>query len=186
MEGRALPGAALALLVAVSGCMGGAEPIPVGCGSVPPTDPDILADTLAVTIVLAQPPSRATDVLVRVDPLSERGAVLFSDTAPESAAAVSASVTTDAVFHGCVNERADGFRLQVEEAPIGRVYVRISSNRPVAVRLAIEAADGAAPGSLPDRSEVMGGGQQAAELIVSPGASGRRAWSFDPPFRSRE
>lgn len=186
MERRALPGAAFTLLLGLAACMAGEGPVPVACGSVPPADPDLLADTLAVTLVLAERPSRPTHVLVRVDPLSEPGAVLFSGTAPESAAAVSASLTPDAVFHGCVSERADGFRLRAEKAPIGRVWVRVSSNRPVAVRLVTEASEAGGPGSLREGAGAADDADEGGALVVAPGASGRRAWSFEAPPGSRE
>lgn len=186
MERRALSGAAFAVLLGLGSCGGGEGPIPVACGSIPPTDPDVLADTLELTVVLAERPTRSTDVLVRVDPLSERGAVLFSDAAPESAAAVSASLTTDAVFQGCISERAEGFLLRAEEAPIGRVWVKVSSNRPVAVRLVNE-APGAEPGAAPPAaSETTGGPEGTATFVVEPGSSGRRAWPLDAPSGDRE
>lgn len=179
-------GSTLAILLGVGACVGGGGPIPVACGSLSPADPDVLADTLEVTIVLAERPARPTDVLVRVDPLSERGAVLFSGTPPESAAAVSASLTTDAVFQGCINERADGFRLRAQKAPIGRVWVKVSSNRPVAVRLESEVfgTEFGAPRLGPADGTLVA--EQTAALIVAPGASGRRAWPLAAPPRSPE
>lgn len=182
----ALPGSALALLLGVGACVGGEGPVPVACSSLSPAGPDGFADTLEVTIVLAERPTRPTDVLVRVDPLSERGAVLFADTPPESAAAVSASLTTDAVFQGCINERADGFRLRAEEAPIGRVWVRVSSNRPVAVRLETEASGTEFGSRLPDRADGALDTERTPALVVAPGASGRREWPVDAPPRSPE
>lgn len=186
MGRRASSGSALALLLVVGACVGGEGPIPVACGSLSPTDPDVLADTLQVTIVLAERPTRPTDVLVRVDPLSERGAVLFAGTPPESAAAVSASLTTDAVFQGCINERADGFRLRAEKAPIGRVWVKVSSNRPVAVRLETEASGTEFGSPRLDPADGTLDVEQTAALIIAPGASGRRAWPLAAPPRSPE
>ncbi len=186
MKGRAVRGVALVLLLGLTACGGGDGPIPVACGSVPPTDPDVLADTLELTVVLAERPTRSTEVLVRVDPLTERGAVLFSGTPPESAAAVSAALTTDAVFQGCINERADGFRLRAEEAPIGRVWVRVSSNRPVSVRLVTEAPGAEPRAGPPAASGPPGGPEVTATLVVPPGSSGRRAWPLDAPSGDRE
>lgn len=186
MGGRTLSGCALALLLGVAACVGGEGPVPVACGSLSPAGPEGYADTLEVTVVLAERPTRPTDVLVRVDPLSERGAVLFSGTPPESAAAVSASLTTDAVFQGCINERADGFRLRAQKAPIGRVWVKVSSNRPVAVRLETEAPATEFGTPRPDPADGTLDVEQTAALIVAPGASGRRAWPLAAPSRNPE
>jgi len=98
--------------------------------------------------------------MVRVDPLSEPGAVVFEAGTPPTAAAAAAALTTSGAFQGCIASAPSRFELRATEAPLGRVWLRISSNVPVAARFVVGATQDGAPGS-------------AAEVLVPPGTSGQ-------------
>lgn len=134
--------------------------VPVDCRSVS-TAGHAEADTLRVVVHIDTHRPR-TRLLVRVDPLSERGAVLFAEGTPPTAGAVSVALTTSAVFQGCVADAPSGFELRAPEAPRGRIWLRVSSNLPVVARLDI--------GSTP-----AGSGESDARVVVAPGTSGQAA-----------
>jgi len=103
-------------------------------------------------------------LIVRVDPLNDPGAVHFAPEVPRTAAAAALAVTADGTFHGCLGEAPVGFRLHAGAAPRGRLWVRVSSDRAVAVRL-----------FLPDgvRAEAASNG---GVVRVDPGASLSVRW----------
>lgn len=166
-------------LGALAGC-DQVEPPVVACASTAgPSAPD---DALVVQPLLGEAPRGGeTDVLVRVDSLHLRGAVSFSTPPPTNAAAVSLALTTDATFQGCLNPAPGGFRLHAAEAPRGRLWIRISSNRPVVVHAPRVAASTA---RAPDGDDGPPGAraQPDAEstLTVLPGTSGRARWEVTP------
>lgn len=165
-----------ALLIAalVTGC--GSEPaaVAVECavetlgpaGSADPRGPRTASDTIDVLLhVGAAPPSGSVRLMVRVDPLSEPGAVTFGAGTPGTAAAVAVALTERAVFHGCLGEAPSGFRLTASAAPRGRAWLRVSADRPVAVRLTVGEEDA---------------GGRAAVVSVGPGGSAATSWVQTP------
>jgi hypothetical protein len=150
----------------------------VACVSTP--GPAGLEDTLYVRLLLGvAPPEDQADVLVRVDPLNARGAVSFSAPPPPNAGAVSLAVTSDATFQGCLNPSPGGFRIHAREAPLGKLWIRVSSNRPVVIHPPRLAAHGPAPTR--DIRRGAGAGAQSSEppegLTVLPRASARARWN---------
>ncbi len=160
------------------GILAGCDPVgppAVSCASTAgPSTPD---DTLFIQPLLGAPPRRGrTDVLVRVDSLHVRGAVSFSAPPPPTAAAVSIALTTDATFQGCLNPAPGGFRLLAAEAPRGKLWIRVSSNRPVVVHAPSLATP---PGTVPERSDAALPGPPSRPdrfLTIAPGSSARRRW----------
>jgi len=110
-------------------------------------------------------------LIVRVDPLDEPGAVHFAPEVPRTAAAASLSVTADGTFHGCLGEAPAGFRLHADAAPRGRIWVRVSSDRAVAVRLLLP------EGARAEEESRVGVG------LVDPGASLTVRWGPEPGDR---
>ena len=123
------------------------------------------------------PSTRPLTLLVRVDPLAEPGAVLFEPDVPRTAAAVALTLTPEAVFQGCVGERPSGFDLRLPRVPRDRIWLRVSSDRSVAVTLT---ASPPAPGGT---AEPVRSVSRSARLLVEPGASGRASWDFLPEGR---
>jgi hypothetical protein len=117
-------------------------------------------DTLTVIMrVDRRSPNRVPRLLVRVDPLSEPGAVVFETGTPPTAAAAAVALTTSGTFQGCIASAPSRFELRATEAPLGRVWLRVSSNVPVSARLIVGPTQHGVPGS-------------EAAIIVSPGESG--------------
>lgn len=124
-------------------------------------------DTLDVRLHVTEPPrSNAVRLMVRVDPLSEPGAVAFGEGAPGTAAAVALALTEAAVFQGCLGRAPSGFRLLASAAPRARAWLRVSADRPVTVWLTVG-------------REGMGG--RSARISVAPGASGETSWRSEAP-----
>ena len=119
---------------------------------------DAGADTLTVWVHV-EDPTRQPRLLLRVDPLSERGAVMFEEGTPGTAAAAAIALTTSGTFEGCLSAAPQGFELRASAAPRGRVWLRVSSNVPVAAWLTIGDDPSGTTGS-------------EAHIVVSPGASG--------------
>jgi hypothetical protein len=151
---------AILYIITIGGaCAPASRTVAVDCRSVPSVD-GAGTDTLTVIMRIDRhSPNRPPRLLVRVDPLSEPGAVVFEEGTPATAAAASAALTTSATFQGCIASAPSSFELRALEAPLGRVWLRVSSNVPVAARLVVGATQGAPSGS-------------EAEIIVSPGKSG--------------
>ncbi len=145
------------------------------------TGPAGLKDTLHVRLLLGvAPPEDQADVLVRVDPLNVRGAVSFSTTPPPNAGAVSLAVTSDATFQGCLNPSPGGFQLHAAAAPLGKLWIRVSSNRPVVVhppRLAAHDADPTGDTSRDGTARAPSSDPREG-LAVLPGASARARWNL--------
>lgn len=146
----------------LASCSSAPESLPVGCevvrsGAVTP------ADTVYVDVELDEPlaPDATLRTMVRVEPLDEPGAVTFQGPISPSTAAVSATLIPGDAFHGCLGEAPQRFRLRAPRAPRDRVWVRVSADRPVTLRLSEDgrAVDGTAP------------------LTVLPGASGEARWN---------
>ncbi|MEX2465499.1 MAG: hypothetical protein WD995_01230 [Gemmatimonadota bacterium] len=117
------------------GCGPNRELVPVEC-VVTQSDGSLDGDTLDLHVHIDAPSGqRPPRLLVRVDPLSDRGAVTFGPGTPPTAAAASMALTTSAVFQGCAGITPAGFRFRAPEAPRGRVWLRVSSDVPVAVWL---------------------------------------------------
>lgn len=158
-------------LVGLLGACRDSGPPTVVCASTPGASGP--GDTLAVSLTLgAAPPDGEADVLVRVDPLSTRGALSFSAPPPPTAGAVSLALTADATFQGCANASPGGFRLHADEAPVGRLWIRVSSDRPVVVQAPRLAPPGAVAGG-----PALDG---PASLTILPGSSGRARWRIPP------
>lgn len=100
-------------------------------------------------------------LIVRVDPLDEPGAVHFDPGVPRTAGAASLGVEPGGQFQGCIGMEPAGFRLHASDAPRGRLWVRVSADRPVEVSLAVPAGMSA---------------EQAATSLVEPGGSAAVGW----------
>jgi hypothetical protein len=129
-------------------------------------------DTVEIRLTLDRASSsEGGRVMVRVDPLAEPGAVAFTADVPPTSVAVSATVTTSGVFHGCLGAAPVAFDLVVPAVPKGRVWVRVSSDRPVLLKVLPD----------PGPSDPPGGGTSVesvplAELSLAPGRSGEAVW----------
>ena len=171
--------AGLVLLGTLAGCDEGDLPAVACAATAGPSSPE---DTLFVRPLLgATLPGDGADVLVRVDSLHVLGAVSFSSPPPPSAAAVSLALTTDATFQGCLSPSPGGFRLHAAEAPRGRLWIRVSSNRPVVVhapRLVTPAATGDGSGSTGGPAGPGAASGDLGFLTVLPGTSARARWDF--------
>ncbi len=132
-------------------------------GAVPVGSGDSLGIVLHIDSI-----SRAGEVLVRVDGLSEVGALRFETRPPPTAGAVSLASTTAGVFQGCFGEAPAGFVLRTPRAPRDKVWIRVSSDRPVIVR--VETGE---PG--PQAIRI------SQPLVVEAGSSGRAAWTGGRP-----
>lgn len=86
-------------------------------------------------------------LIVRVDPLDQPGAVHFDPAVPRTAGAASLGVDPGGRFHGCIGGDPAGFRLHASDAPRGRLWARVSSDRPVEVSLTVPAGMATAEGS---------------------------------------
>lgn len=127
----------IGLAAATSACTPEPHMVPIACRAIP-TAGQLGVDTLSLWIHLEQHATRRpTRLLVRVDSLSEPGAVQFSAGAPPTAAAASMALTSSAVFQGCVGDAPSAFHFASTEAPIGRVWVRVSANTPVVTALTV-------------------------------------------------
>lgn len=157
---------ALAGALASVACGPGPHVVPVECRSLPGSAggavPVQATDTLPVEIRIdSLDTSERGHLMVRVDPLDEAGVVHFEQPPPATTAAVGMALTTAGIFEGCFHPTPGGFRLRAPEAPRSRVWVRVSTGRPVKVTL----VRGEDPAPV------------AAPLVVAPGTSGQIAWS---------
>jgi hypothetical protein len=114
-------------------------------------------DTLEVVVVFDSLPRGSGGVRVRVDSLAEGGMVSFLAPRPGSAAAGMA-LATPPRYGGCAALAPHGLQLSAARAPRGKAWVRISTDRPVRLRVA-------------------GGEQTLAAVVVTPGASALAPWS---------
>jgi hypothetical protein len=114
-------------------------------------------DTLEVVVVFDSLPRGSGGVRVRVDSLAEGGMVSFLAPRPGSAAAGMA-LATPPRYDGCAALAPDGLQLSASHAPRRKAWVRISTDRPVRLRVA-------------------GGRQTLPPLVVTPGASALAPWS---------
>lgn len=160
------PALALALAVVLGGCEESVTDHPgLSCTVLvaPPAAPDPVTEHDSLDVIVALPErSEPVEALVRVDPVAEEGVVVFPADAPPTAAAVGATLTIRAVYTVCVSSapRAIVFR---GDAPLhGKVWIRVSSDRPVRTVIRVGAPD--APPLGPP-------------LVVTPGSSGRMRWS---------
>jgi hypothetical protein len=114
-------------------------------------------DTLEVVIVFDSLPRASGGVRVRVDSLAEGGMVSFLAPHPGSAAAGMA-LATPPRYGGCAALAPHGLQLSASHPPRGKAWVRVSTDRPVRLRVA-------------------GGGRTLAPVLVTPGASALAPWS---------
>lgn len=164
---------AFGFLLAAVACAPERELIPVTCvtttsRAVESGRDSSRQDTLRVYVALAEVPPRRTEILVRVDPLDQRGAVMFQGIPPETAAAASLALEADAVFQGCMSTGPEAFLLRARAAPAGRLWMRISSSRPVTVN--------AVPSERAHDPAISG----SRLLTVEPGTSGRTPFTWVP------
>ena len=155
-------------LLAVMVACGLGDPVmmPVSCETlVSPPGEAVPADVDDLLVILLHIDSipRSGEVLVRVDPLDEVGAVSFVTAPPPTAGAVSLATTTSGLFQGCFSEAPAGFVLRTPVAPRDKAWLRVSSDRTVSVR--VETGE---PGPAAVRASHL--------LTVEPGSSGRTSW----------
>lgn len=121
-------------------------------------------DTLRVIVhVDSIPHGTSGVVLVRVDSLGA-GHVAFESPPPPTAAAVSAAFSLTGLFHGCFAEDAAAVFVRTPAAPRRKVWLRISADRTVGVR--VETGE---PGA---RSTLA-----SDWIVVAPGGSGSGGWT---------
>jgi hypothetical protein len=124
-------------------------------------------DTITVRVHVGEPPpSGVLRLMVRADPLSEPGAVSFAEGTPSTAAAVALALTERAVFHGCLGEAPTAFRLRASSAPRSRAWLRVSTDRPVSVRLTVGE---------------QGVDRRSVSIPVAPGTSAEASWRAEGP-----
>jgi hypothetical protein len=125
-------------------------------------------DTLEVVVVLeevAEPP----ELLVRVDPVATPGIVTWPEDAPPAVGAAGATVGTAGSFTVCLSPGPAAIVFQGSDAPHGKAWARVSTDRPVKAVLRL--------GSGPDGRTLEPG------LVVAPGSSDRRRWTTPGEIR---
>ena len=113
-------------------------------------------DILELFVVLDSVPAGPGSVRVRVDALGEPGLVTFF-MPPPTAAAAGMALQPPATFQGCAAVAPVGIELRAPEAPRSKVWVRVSTDRPVRVRPRV-----------PNR--------RAEPVVVMPGTSAVVGW----------
>lgn len=133
-----------------------APPGAATAAATPPAAAALPGDTLELLVRLDEVPPGGGSVRVRVDPLAEPGVVTFTD-APPTAVAAAMALAPPPLFQGCAAAAPTGMELRAPAAPRGRAWVRISSDRPVRVR-------------------VVAGATSGGPAVVAPGASATVDW----------
>jgi hypothetical protein len=133
-------GAQLGALLALVGCAPTtAADVPVGCAAFrltadTATEPTA-SDTLELVVVFDSLPRGSGGLRLRVDALAEAGMVTFAAPRPGSAAA-GMSLQVPARYHGCAAMAPDGLELRASYPPREKAWVRVSTDRPVRLRIA--------------------------------------------------
>lgn len=117
-------------------------------------------DPLELVVRIDSVPPGPGSLLIRVDGLADPGVVAFS-LPPMTAAAAAMALTAAPRFQGCAAMAAEGIELRAPVAPLGKAWVRVSTDRPVRVR-------------------AIAAGRSAEALVVLPGSSGTVAWGGTP------
>lgn len=112
-------------------------------------------DTLEILVRVLDP--TPAELLVRVDALGD-GTVTFPSDAPEGSAAAGLSLTTRGIYRVCVSADAAEVTFVADEAPFGKGWLRVTTDRPVRARL---------------RLGGTGDSDAPAPVVVRPGSSGR-------------
>ena len=112
-------------------------------------------DILELVVVLDSVPAGPGSVRVRVDGLGEPGLVTFF-MPPPTAAAAGMALQPPATFQGCAAVAPAGIELRAPEAPRSKVWVRVSSDRPVRVRPRVPNRSAELVVVMPGTSEVVG------------------------------
>ena len=149
ISARRVAAALLALAAGACADPDASVPLPT-CGVAGGRPGTGVADTLEVRVRVGG--DGPTEVLARVDPPGESN-IVFPEGAPPGAAAAGISVIRRGLYQICVSPDTEGFGFDAPATPYGRAWLRVTTRRPVRVRL--EAADG------------------EASVTVMPGASGR-------------
>jgi hypothetical protein len=150
-----------ALLLALGAC---APPtvadVPVSCAAFALTDSQTTeptaGDTLELVVVFDSLPRGSGGLRLRVDGLAEPGMITFAAPRPGSAAA-GMTLTVPARYHGCAAMAPDGLQLGASYPPREKAWVRVSTDRPVRLRIA-------------------GGERTLGPLITRPGESLLARW----------
>jgi hypothetical protein len=157
---RAVSLAALLLALAACAPTSGAE-VAATCVSFAltdaPTSEPSARDTLELVVVFDSLPRGSGGLRLRVDRLAEPGMVSFAAPKPGSAAA-GMSLQVPARYHGCAAMSPHGLELRSPYPPREKAWVRVSTDRPVRLRIA-------------------GGERTIGPLITRPGESALVPWS---------
>ena len=92
------------------------------------------ADTLEVVLVFDALPRGSGGLRLRVDGLAEPGLVAFEAPRP-GAAAAGLSLEAPARYHGCAAAASRGIELRAPVPPRAKAWLRVSTDRPVRVRV---------------------------------------------------
>lgn len=162
------PVVALAVAALSGGCADSVpDPPGLGCTVLvaPPAAPDPVTASDSLDVIVSLPArSEPVETLVRVDSIAAEGIVLFPADVPPTASAVGATLTTRAIYSVCISSAPRAVVFQGEPPPHGKIWVRVSSDRPVRTVVRVGERD----------AQPLG-----PALVVTPGTSGRMRWDPD-------
>lgn len=162
------PVVALAMAVLPGGCANTVTDHPgLGCTVLvaPAAAPDPVTASDSLDVIVSLPDgSEPVEALVRVDSIAAEGIVLFPADVPPTASAVGATLTSRAIYSVCISSAPRAIVFEGDSPPHGKIWLRVSSDRPVRTVVRIGESDATPLGPA---------------LVVTPGTSGRMRWDPD-------